>query len=127
MIRSPHKLRLVIALLCVALVAMRIGGVHLHLCLDGGEPPIALHMSDAGLHHADEPGTAHADHEVALGADALVKKPFGGLELPMVGFTFALLLFVLTHARDPLPEFFTPLRLSPARAHLRPPLRGPPR
>jgi hypothetical protein len=127
-IRSSNKRRLVVALVCVALVAMRIGGAHLHLCLDGSEPPITLHMSDSGLHHTDEPaGITHSDQEVLIGADALVKKSFSDFELPLIAFAFVLLLFMFARTRDLLPDFFAPPRLSPARAHLRPPLRGPPR
>jgi hypothetical protein len=124
--RRPNTLTALIALLCLALVA-RVGGTHLHLCLDGSEPPVSLHLSDSGVHHADEStGATHADQDIAVGAEALVKKSFGDLELPTLAFVFALLLFFVAHSRDVLPEFRFPPRLSPARAHLRPPLRGPP-
>ncbi len=124
--------RFLIALVCVGLLVLRLGDAHLHLCLDGTEPPIAMHLGDSGVHHTDESAehdTAnpeHADRDVAVGADALVKKPTGSIELPLLAVLFGLLLFYLARLRDVLPVYLPPPRLSPVRAHLRPPLRGPP-
>jgi hypothetical protein len=124
--------RFLIALLCVAVIVLRIGGAHLHLCFDGGEPPISMHLGDSGVHHADEAashesaGDGHADRDVGIGADALVKKPSGSLEIPVLAVLFGLLLSYVVRRRDVLPDFTPPLQLSPVRAHLRPPLRGPP-
>jgi hypothetical protein len=70
----PGKPALLIALLCGVLLLTRLGGTHLHLCFDGSEPPISLHVADAGDHHPGE-SAPHADQDVALGADLLVKKP----------------------------------------------------
>jgi hypothetical protein len=48
-------------LFCIALLAVRIGGAHLHLCFDGSEPPISVHVGElsaqdehGGIHHADK-------------------------------------------------------------------------
>lgn len=124
--RRPHTIAALIALLCLALVA-RVGGAHLHLCLDGSEPPVSLHLSDSGVHHADESSSAtHTDQDIAVGAEALVKKSSGDLDLPALAFVLALLLFFVALSRDVLPAFLSPPRLSPARVRLRPPLRGPP-
>ena len=125
---AVRNLKLLTVLVCVAVVALRIGGSHLHLCFDGGEPPLSLHLADSGQHHGDEAATApHSDQDVSIGSEALVKKSSAVLDLAALAFAFALLLFFLPRVRDPLPAFFAPPRLSPARTRLRPPLRGPPR
>ena len=118
---------MLIALLCVAVAALRLGGAHLHICLDGHEPPISLHLADSGIHHIDEPGGgAHADEEIAIGADALIKKPAAGLESVVL----ALLISWLLLGATPRRAGWHPIAPTPARArarpHLRPPLRGPP-
>jgi hypothetical protein len=46
-------------LLCIVLLAVRMGGAHLHLCFDGMEPPLAIHAGDIAGH--DQPGYEHAD------------------------------------------------------------------
>jgi hypothetical protein len=122
-----------IALVCVAVLVLRIGGAHLHLCFDGSEPPVAMHLGDSGVHHADEAAglesgsNEHADRDIGIGADALVKKPTGSIEIPLLAVLFGLLLFYVARRRDVLPVYLPPFLLTPARAHLRPPLRGPPR
>jgi hypothetical protein len=121
--------RLLVALLCVGVLILRIGGAHLHLCFDGSEPPIAMHLGDSGVHHADHQESAdgpHSDQDVGMGADALVKKPYGSLEIPLLALLCGLLLFYVARLRDVLPPFASPPQRSPIRAHLRPPLRGPP-
>src|SRR5690349_13843461 len=68
--------RTLLILLCIGLVIMRVGGAHLHYCFDGSEPPVTLHVESHGAHHSD-PGVSasgHADMDVALGVDALIKK-----------------------------------------------------
>jgi hypothetical protein len=130
--RLSLNFRFLIAMLCVAVLIMRIGGAHLHVCFDGSEPPVAMHLGDSGVHHAQEPahgnpaGEPHSDQDVGIGADALVKKPSGSLEIPLLALLSGLLLFYVARRRDVLPPFSSPLQLSPIRAHLRPPLRGPP-
>jgi hypothetical protein len=123
-----RNLKLLTVLLCVAVVVLRIGGTHLHLCFDGSEAPVSLHLQDFGPHHGEEAASApHADQDVSIGAEALVKKSSAVLDLAALAFVSALLLFFLPRLRNPLPGFFAPPRLSPARIRLRPPLRGPPR
>jgi hypothetical protein len=127
--RFAHKSRFLIAFVCVAMVALRVGGFHVHMCLDGAEPPLSFHTADSGLHHLDEvaEGEAHADRDVAIASDLVVKKPFADLDLSMLAAFGALLLYLLARPRG-LPAFPpTPVRARRARARLLPPLRGPPR
>jgi hypothetical protein len=124
---ASRRSRLLIVLLCAAVIMLRVGGTHLHLCFDGSEPPVSLHVADSGVHHDDAGSTRHADQDVAIGAEALVKKSSAALDLAMLAFVLALLLFFVPRTPNPLPDFFTAPRLSSARLRLRPPLRGPPR
>jgi hypothetical protein len=110
------------------MVALRIGGLHVHLCLDGSEPPTSLHVADSGMHHVDEPVAAseHADRDVALVSDLVAKKPFGNLDLALLAAFAGLMFFLLARPRELASFPPTRARFRSARAHLRPPLRGPP-
>ncbi len=112
--------------MCAALLASRIAGTHLHVCLDGSEPPIELHVADDGEHHAEDSGAPHADRDVMLGGDYLSKK--GDLADPgLLALCLALLLFILPRLRAQLPDYLAPARPRPARINGLPPTRGPPR
>lgn len=117
-----------IAALCLALVVLRIGGVHLHLCFDGSEPPISYHVADSGIHHLDEheAGETHSDRDMALGEDVLLKKPAKAQDSLLFLFAFALLLFLRSRSAGPRPAASRPFRLQRSFSWLRPPLRGPP-
>jgi hypothetical protein len=132
--RLSQRSRLVLALLCAAFVALRVAGAHLHLCFDGSEPPVSLHVADAGAHHAAdddhahvaEPVSGHVDRDVVMNGDFVAKKPAGDLLLPFLILAFALALYTLAPRLGPIPDYRSPVPL-PSRARLRPPLRGPPR
>lgn len=122
-LRQPWLL----ALLCALLLVMRVGGAHLHLCFDGSEPPVAVHLLDAGMHHAEpwmngEP----QDKDVAVGEDALTKLPKLGVEdAPLLLLAVMLLGCLL---RTPgAPAWRSTKSLASCDIHsLRPPPRGPP-
>ncbi|MDB6062917.1 MAG: hypothetical protein JWM78_3020 [Verrucomicrobiaceae bacterium] len=59
-------------LLCFALIAVRIGGAHLHLCFDGMEQPLAIHAGDIAEHddHSDVP---HSDTDLNLVDSGIAK------------------------------------------------------
>lgn len=79
-------------LLCIALLAVRIGGAHLHLCFDGSEPPVAMHVGDVVEHGAHDMGS-HSDTDLNLVDNGIAKS------LIKIGFMpllfAALLLFIL--------------------------------
>ena len=115
-----------LSFLFIALLVVRIDGAHLHLCLDGGEPPANLHLLDNGLHHLDPGGDAeHQDADVALGDESLAKLTKASTDLPY--FIAVALLFwtILMTFRQKLSGCQSPLVSTPPR-FLRPPLRGPP-
>lgn len=116
-----------ILLLCTAVLAMRIGGVHVHLHADAHAAPSEVHLTDAGLHdeHPDDVAP-HADVEVQVFDNIVAKSGKSG-------FDGAVLLAVLLFASLLwLPRQAPPLsRIADVTprpsAFLRPPLRGPPR
>ncbi len=115
-----------ITLVSVSLLAVRVSGVHLHLCRDGQEPPATVHISDAGDHDdhhtpADEP---HADLDVLLD-DGLAKTAKSLFDLPSLAgpaaapyVLVALQGAVWTQDRRTISRTVSRL--------LRPPSRGPP-
>lgn len=123
------KLAMGLWILAIALVAMRMSGVHVHLCSDGQEAPVSVHLLDGSLHHGtgtSEGAEQHEDKDVNVFGAALFKKSDVGGDLLPGAFIFILLL-LLPHARS----FFPILRASALpvgpTAYFTPPLRGPPR
>lgn len=111
---------------CVAILAMRVTGVHLHLCLDGQEPAQSLHWSDGGVHgnEAHVAGT-HSDVDLSLLGEALVKKLPSGFDMPaLLAFVFALfsVSLVLGFNRPKQERIHSTHHVR----YLQPPLRGPP-
>mgnify|MGYP003624957420 FL=1 len=115
------------------ILVARLGGAHIHLCLDGEKPAASLHLSDSGLHtdaHAGH-GTsgehqAHSDADILL-FDDLLGKP-SKISLEIFGLIFAGIL--LAFLRRPPQQFSHGPDADHARRSLlflRPPLRGPPR
>jgi hypothetical protein len=125
--RSVRSFRLMLmALLAVSLLVTRIGGMHLHLCLDGGEAPVAMHAADGGIHHGDEQAVpSHNDRDVDL-ADASFGKigsddAGGALLWAYVAFVF--IRTPRSSRRVPVHSVATPKN---SQYFLVPPLRGPP-
>lgn len=120
--RSPRPWLL--TLVCVALLFARLGGAHLHLCLDGSEPAASLHVTDPA-HHADHhDGQTHADRDVSLVGDALTKSGKWGLDLPLL--LAALWLVTVLFARLRITAADPPQPAASPPRFCRPLLRGPP-
>lgn len=122
------QLRWIVASLCLALLLIRVSGVHLHLCLDGSEPPVSYHVADSGVHHQDEHGAgeSHSDRDMPVAKDAVVKKSSAASDALLLLVALALLLFLLPPSRQ---RRLAALPAAPPRrgfVWLRPPLRGPP-
>ena len=99
------------------------GGAYGHLCFDGKEPPISvhlqlLHMDEAG-HHPDE---VHQDLDVELLNSAVAKN--GKTDIGPIIFA-ALLLILCFHPQRIFAGTHVSLLLS-SPLHERPPLRAPP-
>jgi hypothetical protein len=127
MLRSRSFLRVWIALVSLAVVAMPVSGAHLHLCFDGSEPPATFHpVEDGSVHDGCPTGVSHNDKDVSLQGVALAKKHDGALDLPTA--ITAAVLVIRMPVTAPAPVFesdvATPIPLRVAR--LLPPLRAPP-
>jgi len=123
MSRLKPTTRLLLMLMCVLAVGLRVSGAHVHLCLDGGEPPSALHLQPEGdLHHAEG---AHNDVDVSLAGQPLFKDGGASLDpLFVIAFVHGLVALPLERITPSWLHLNAPVVLpSP---FLRPPLRGPP-
>lgn len=124
----PSCRALLTIFLCIALVVMRIGSAHLHVCMDGQAPPASIHFGDDAIESEPsfaETGPTHADFDYDLGGGALTKLP--KLDLSLIALLFAFPLWLLTrrHLRTaPRPPVLS-IHLSPPH-YLRPPPCGPP-
>jgi hypothetical protein len=70
-------------LLSAVLLLLQVSGAHLHLCFDGQEPLVSLHVLDSGPEHF--PGAAysqHQDEELESGLASLVKKSLSDIDCP---------------------------------------------
>lgn len=123
------KLAMGLWILAIALVAMRMSGIHVHLCSDGQEAPVAVHLLDGSLHHGNESSEGaeeHEDQDVNIfGAAHFKKNDVGGDLLPLAFFFVLLLLF--PYARSLVPSITASALPTGPIAYFIPPLRGPPR
>lgn len=123
------KLALGLWILAIALVAVRTGGVHLHLCADGQEAPVSVHILDAPGHDGDAVQHSTDDHEdrdidVSLSGAFFKKSDVGADIVPLVG--LFILLVLLPRVVTFLPRQSAPALPIGPLAYFRPPLRGPP-
>ena len=115
--------------LAVALLPVRMANAHLHLCLDGQEQPVSLHVQDVATHSGTEATTdqGHNDRDVDVSASMLTAKLSAGMD----DAPSALLhLYVLTALLPVERLTFSLIDLPSAEltsvVTLRPPVRGPP-
>jgi hypothetical protein len=125
MIRS-RSVRRSISLLALAFFALPASGAHLHLCLDGAEPPASVHVGDLAIHHVEDSDQFHKDVDADLKSEALAKKARDSFDLP----TFASVAPVLFALSVAVPDEFPrtpPTLIVPFPAYrILPPLRAPP-
>lgn len=114
-----------ILLLCFALLAMRIDAAHLHLCFDGQEPSVSVHLADAGdANEHPQSGPTHQDLNLDLNGPALAKQ--FKIVLPLLALMFLIVLALADTGRATAPAIYRlGFSLKPL-PRLRPPLRGPP-
>ena len=126
MIHATRFHPLLAVLLCLALIMVRVGGAHLHLCFDGTEPPASYHAFDDGVHHElPELSVMHQDADVALSGDMSSKPGKSAGDIYVLLFAAVVAWTLLRLPRrfvSPRP----PLLASSAPGLLRPFLRGPP-
>jgi len=125
MVLSPLLIRRIALLVLLAFSGARLADAHLHVCLDGNEPPVSVHAMDGSVHNdAHHQQADHSqDTDVAL-LDAALLKAGLDADVFVIGVVWTLVLEISVDT-PPRPEpLFTPLLRLPAR--LKPPLRGPP-
>jgi hypothetical protein len=115
--------------LAVALLPIRMANAHLHLCLDGREQPVSLHVQDvpahAGAEHAADEG--HNDRDVDFSASLLTAKLAGGIDDAPSALLHVYVLAALLPIERPIVPV-TDFRGTDFTSvvTLRPPVRGPP-
>jgi hypothetical protein len=111
----------------IALLPLRVANAHLHLCLDGKEVPVSVHLQDAPTHFDGNASVdGHDDRDIAVpAAQAHVKLD----TLDAVTLAFIAQSLTLIPASPPAildaPDDNPPSL--PSAFDLRPPSRGPPR
>ena len=123
--------KMLVWFVCIALVIMRVGAVHVHYCADGNEPAASVHLGDAGLDDLDHPKGAGLDASVfdsdmSASGDVLVKKFDVDFDLRSIAAALTLLLFLVAIVRVIPFEWGPALVRVSDPTQLRPPLRGPP-
>jgi hypothetical protein len=123
---SARRRNLILLACSAMLLLLRVGGVHLHLCFDGKEPPATLHLLDSALEdHLDGSSGQHQDEYLDDGAASVIKNSTADIDIPPIVLAVLVLWVVLPRLRIPhtrrdlLPAFLDP-------KFLLPPLRGPP-
>jgi hypothetical protein len=118
--------RSVLFALCTLLLCAQVTGAHLHLCFDGQEPPVQLHLLDTGeIHHDTGFSLPHSDEDIALSDGSSARAKPLHFDLPPA------LVAAITFDLRPAMAFATARRPALAshpavRIELPPPARGPP-
>lgn len=122
--RLPWR-TLFIALLCVSVLFVRGGGMHLHLCFDGQEAPAEVHWADTGIHDdAEHASESHDDRDVGFG-EGMAKTAKTAVDYSLAILAAAFLLsLILVPSAAPLHSRRTLVPTAPR--YFLPPLRGPP-
>lgn len=117
-----HRTAALVALIIWLVAAF--SGVHGHLCFDGQEPPVSMHIGAQDVHsnHDDHAGDdAHRDMNIELPQTLLSK--LVKIDLPLL--LAALVVLLLGRSSGPQDtRYQTPSYRLPSR--IRPPLRAPP-
>jgi hypothetical protein len=121
---SASLIQRIALIVLLAFTGARLTDAHLHVCLDGQEPPVTLHAGDRSDHDdGDHQKQEHDDRDVDVPDAIFVKK--AAPDVPFIN-AFALVRIAIAPPRfsDSVPPQLTP----PYRPsfQLRPPLRGPP-
>jgi hypothetical protein len=113
-------------LLALMLIIVRTADAHAHLCADGREPPVSLHVGDGGNHPCEtDPREDHSgDKDIQIASDVVLKK--APQIDPWVPTLLAFAFDVAAPAPDRSVRFHSTDDRFESIVYLRPPLRGPP-
>jgi len=109
---------------------MPVSNSHLHVCLDGQEAPVSLHMDDVDDAGIASQASSHDDIELPVASVAIVKKFDLGIQWSWLIFVPLVMLIIeglLRAAGLQIPRSRRiPLVFSSVSFAFRPPLRAPP-
>lgn len=113
--------------LAVALLPIRAVNAHLHLCLDGQEQPVSLHVQDAPTHHGQAEGKeGHQDRDVEYSDSASTSKSASLKDVGQLLMTAYVIAVLLPTNVATVPDVQDGVATLPSMFDLRPPTRGPP-
>ena len=114
-------------LLVMAFIVVPIGGAHLHLCFDGQEPAVSMHVSDGEAHHSRaQISQSHEDMDLSAVGEVAAKKFERNLDLAALLAVTIVLLLRWDAVDVSILQFASSPAHSPSIFSLLPPLRGPP-
>lgn len=126
MISVTSQRFLIPTLVCLALMVVRVGDIHLHQCIDCTAPNVVFHHEDGGLHHHESSSIDHhQDQELPLVEEALIKPVKLVPEIMALMFV-GLLLWSLVPLLQWVLQWSTLVPAESSYRPLPPPLRGPP-
>ena len=121
------KIALVLWLVALALLPVRMASAHLHLCLDGQERPISVHVQDVPTHHGVAGAAGgHNDIDVDVSTSVSTKKASNTDELSPAILGAYVIAVVLTDYAPVAPRIEVVTAALVPVFELRPPPRGPP-
>ena len=115
--------------LAIVLLPIRMANAHLHMCLDGQERAVSVHIDDVPTHHgALDEGNGHNDLDLDLDVSpslSVTKADSADTFSPIILGTYVLAV-LLPEQRHSAPEAILLDRVQLPTLDLRPPPRGPP-
>jgi hypothetical protein len=120
------RIGLILWVLAVALLPVRMANAHLHLCLDGKEAPISVHVEDVPGHQDDaDLSVGHHDHDVDVsGSMSVTKSASFALDNPIISAFVLAILLPIESSRIVRADVAEPYSSVAFVVH--PPSRGPP-
>lgn len=124
--RAVPDYRSLIYALCSFLLLGQATGAHLHVCLDGQEPPVQLHLAGASEQHdASELSRPHSDREITLYRSSSTNGKNLQLDLPLAAGAVHAQQLAPGTGQVAVPRFDHVASYTAAH-ELLPPSRGPP-
>jgi hypothetical protein len=105
---------------------VRTAEAHAHLCADGKEPPVTIHLADGGSHPCVSGSSSghHGDKDVQLAPDVALKKP-PATDVWILSALPLLYQFSVATSETRI-DCESLVVCDETASYLRPPLRGPP-
>lgn len=114
-------------LLAIVLLPLQSANAHVHLCLDGQEPPVSVHVQDVPTHFgAAAQGEGHSDRDVQVTGSLWTKKAGDFDDVPLDIVQAYVIAFVLPVRIESAPDVAVHLPHRSSVFALHPPTRGPP-